>query len=104
MRLSVEMIAERLLLTRGFGVGIDEHEIGAALLQFRDGPVGRFEGRHLRPLDEHTPEHVGDTHRYTGRLEEPQVETRVLFVEVGGTYHPVLISEELSVSSGVEGV
>ena len=37
-------------------------------------------------------------------LENAQTQPRILLAEVGGTHHSVLLSEELSVSIGVEGV
>jgi len=103
VRPSVEIIAERLLLTRGLGVGVDEHEVGAARFELREGPVGRLERRCVRPLDEHAPEHVGDANGYAASLEEAPPQPRVFFVEVGGTHYPILL-EELSVTIGIEGV
>ena len=57
-----------------------------------------------RPLDEYTPEHVGDAQGNTAGLENAQAQPGLLIAEVGGTHHPVLFFEELFVSIGVEGV
>jgi len=104
MRPSVEIIAERLFLARGLGAGVNEHELGAARLQLLDGQVGSLEGRYFRPVDEQAPEHVGNAHGYIASLENAKAQPWVLFAEVGGTHYPVLFSEELFVSIGVEGM
>src|SRR4028119_1019386 len=67
-------------------------------------PPAVLHGRLVGPLYEHLPEDVGDADPDAAGLERPPTPPRVMAVEVGRSYHPLLALQQILVTLLVEGV